>query len=53
MLDIKYIRENPDQVKRGIANKYETDRIDELLNLDAKRRELITNVRINHQSKDA
>ena len=44
MLDIKYIRENPDQVKRGIANKYETDRIDELLNLDAKRRELITNV---------
>ena len=44
MLDIKFIRENPDQVKKGVANKYEADRIDELLTLDTRRRELITEV---------
>jgi seryl-tRNA synthetase len=44
MLDIKFIRENPDHVKQSIANKNETDKIDELLTLDAKRREIITNV---------
>jgi seryl-tRNA synthetase len=44
MLDIKFIRENPDKVKQGIANKNETDKIDALLSLDAKRREIITKV---------
>jgi seryl-tRNA synthetase len=44
MLDIKFIRENPNQVKQSIANKNETDKIDELLTLDAKRREIITKV---------
>ena len=41
MLDIKLIREKPDKVKQGIANKNETDRIDELLDLDKQRREII------------
>jgi seryl-tRNA synthetase len=44
MLDIKFIRENPDKVKQSIANKNETDKVDELLTLDAKRREIITMV---------
>ena len=44
MLDIKFIRDNPDLVKQGIANKNEPDKIDELLALDTKRRELIVNV---------
>lgn len=42
MLDIKYIRENPELVKTGIENKKEKNRVDELLDLDKQRRELIT-----------
>jgi seryl-tRNA synthetase len=41
MLDLKFIRENPELVKQGIKNKNETDRLDDLLNLDEQRRELI------------
>ncbi len=41
MLDLKYIRENPEAVKQGINNKNEKDRVDEILGLDEKRRELI------------
>ena len=42
MLDIKFIRENPDLVRKGIENKNEMNRIDELLDIDKKRRETIT-----------
>mgnify|MGYP006387925649 FL=1 len=41
MLDIRLIRENPEKVKQGIANKNEKNRIDELLELDKKRRDII------------
>jgi seryl-tRNA synthetase len=41
MLDIKLIRENPDKVRQSIINKNEKDRIDEVLELDKQRRELI------------
>ena len=41
MLDIKFIRENKDLVKKAIKNKNIDLNIDELLNLDDKRRELI------------
>ena len=41
MLDLKFIRENPEAVKQGINNKNEKDRVDEILGLDEKRRELI------------
>lgn len=44
MLDIKYIRENPDLVKQGIQNKNEKDRVDEILSLDEKRRKIISEV---------
>jgi seryl-tRNA synthetase len=42
MLDIKYIRENPQKVREGIKNKNEKDRLDEVLELDQKRRDLLT-----------
>jgi len=41
MLDLKFIRENSELVKQGIRNKNEADRIDEILELDEKRRSLI------------
>jgi len=42
MLDIKFIRENPEIVKQGIQNKNEKDRVDEILALDEKRRKIIS-----------
>jgi seryl-tRNA synthetase len=44
MLDLKYIRENPEAVKQGIKNKNEKDRVDEILSLDEKRRKIISEV---------
>lgn len=44
MLDIKFIRENPEAVRQGIQNKNEKDRIDEILSLDEKRRKIIAEV---------
>jgi len=44
MLDIKYIRENPEAVKQGIKNKNEKDRVNEILSLDEKRRKIISEV---------
>ncbi len=44
MLDIKFIRENPELVKQGIQNKNEKDRVDEILTLDEKRRKIISEV---------
>lgn len=41
MLDLKFIRENPDVVRRAIELKGEKDHVDEILNLDERRRELI------------
>ncbi len=41
MLDLKFIRENPEAVKQGVNNKNEKDRVDEILTLDGKRRDLI------------
>lgn len=41
MLDMKLFRENPDLVREGLKNKNEKDRVDEVLELDKQRRELI------------
>ncbi len=41
MLDLKFIRENPDLVKKAIELKKEKDHVDEILKLDERRRELI------------
>jgi seryl-tRNA synthetase len=42
MLDIKFIRENADKVKEAIKNKRIDLNLEELLDLDAKRRDLLT-----------
>jgi len=41
MLDIKFIRENPDLVRQGLLNKNSADVVDDILELDEKRRSLI------------
>lgn len=41
MLDLKFIRENPDLVREAIKNKNEKDNLDELLQLDEKRRKIL------------
>ncbi|MCX7798214.1 MAG: serine--tRNA ligase [Melioribacter sp.] len=42
MLDIKFIRENPELVRQGLINKNSADVVDEILQLDEKRRTLIS-----------
>ena len=42
MLDMKFIRENPDAVKAAIRDKREKADVDQLLELDGKRREHLT-----------
>ena len=44
MLDLKYIRDNPDVVKKAINDRGIKLGVDEILSLDAKRRELLTQV---------
>lgn len=44
MLDIRLIRENPEAVKAGIARLHTTAPIDEIVELDAQRRALVTEV---------
>jgi seryl-tRNA synthetase len=41
MLDIKFIRDHPDLVREGIRKKGDVDRVDEILSLDGRRREII------------
>ncbi len=41
MLDVKFIRENPELVKQGVENKNEKNRVDDVLKLDEERRDLI------------
>ncbi len=41
MLDARFIRENTDIVRDAIKKKHEKDRLDEILELDGKRRELL------------
>jgi seryl-tRNA synthetase len=44
MLDIKFIREHPELVKEGIRKKGDVDRVDEILQMDEKRRTIIQKV---------
>ena len=42
MIDIKFLRENPDVVKQNIKNKFQEEKlplVDEVITLDAKSRE--------------
>jgi len=44
MLDLKFIRENPDKVKAGLAAKRSTVDLDALLQMDTHRRQLIVKI---------
>ena len=44
MLDLKFVRENADKVKEAIKNRNGKTEIDQLLNLDAQKRKLLTEV---------
>jgi len=44
MLDVKFIRENPEVVQKAITNKRFKLKVEEFLDLDAKRRELLVEV---------
>jgi seryl-tRNA synthetase len=44
MLDIKFIRENPDVVREALNNRHSDDSIDDILALDERRRGLIVEV---------
>ena len=44
MHDIKFIREQTDQIKAGIARKNDNSDIDAVLAIDVARREVITEV---------
>jgi seryl-tRNA synthetase len=46
MLDIKFIREHPEIVKDGIQKKGDVDNVDDVLKLDAQRRELLQKVEV-------
>ncbi len=41
MLDIKFIRENPEIVRQAIANRHDSAPVDDILRLDAERRQNI------------
>ncbi len=41
MLDLKFIRDNPDVVRQALANRNDTAPVDEILKLDAERRQKI------------
>jgi seryl-tRNA synthetase len=54
MLDLKFIRENTERVRVAIANKQEPDTLDELLRLDQRRREIISDVeKLKHEKNVA
>ena len=44
MLDLKFIRENPDRVKIGVAAKQVTVDLDGLLQLDIRRRQFVVKI---------
>lgn len=50
MLDLKYIREHPDEVKEALIKRNEMAPIDEILELDERRRTLLADVQgLRHQ----
>ncbi len=52
MLDIKYIRENPDLIKKTVADKKGKVNIDRLLEVDEERRKLRTEIENLNQEKN-
>jgi seryl-tRNA synthetase len=54
MLDLKFIRENTDQVRKAIADRQDTAPLDEILELDGERRQKLLELEdLRHQRKEA
>src|SRR5579864_4525177 len=53
MLDIKFIRDNPEVVKLAVKNKKAKVDVDQLLALDEQRRSLITKIEDLNKEKNA
>ncbi|MFC1940512.1 serine--tRNA ligase [Chloroflexota bacterium] len=54
MLDLKFIRENPDQVREAIARRQDSAPLDEILQLDSARRQKIIELEdLRHERKEA
>jgi len=53
MLDLKFIRDNPDQVRKAIADRQDTAPLDEILKLDGERRQKLLGLEeLRHQRKE-
>jgi seryl-tRNA synthetase len=53
MLDLKFIRENIDQVRQAVANRHTTAPLDEILKLDAERRQKLLELeKLRHERKE-
>jgi seryl-tRNA synthetase len=54
MLDLKFIRDNPDVVRKAIADRQTTAPLDEILKLDGERRQKLQELEeMRHQRKEA
>jgi seryl-tRNA synthetase len=54
MLDLKFIRDNPDVVRKAIADRQTTAPLDEILKLDSERRQKLVELEeMRHQRKEA
>jgi len=52
MLDLKFIRDNTDQVRKAIENRQDTAPLDEIIELDAERRQKLLELEsLRHQKK--
>jgi seryl-tRNA synthetase len=53
MLDLKFIRENPDLVRQAVASRQTTAPLDEILELDAERRQKVLELEsLRHERKE-
>lgn len=52
MLDLKFVRDNPDAVRRAMELKGEEADLDSLLSLDDKRRQLLSEVELKKQTRN-
>jgi seryl-tRNA synthetase len=54
MLDLKFIRENIEQVRKAVANRQDTAPLDDILQLDSERRQKLLELEsLRHQRKEA
>jgi seryl-tRNA synthetase len=51
MLDLKFIRENPDIVRQALANRHDTAPLEEILQLDSERRQKVTELEETRRSR--